>query len=387
MVSKKKYLKDRSYRIFRRSGLYITSTILLLFILIGFLTTIQPAYRISSETITKWTSDIDSIAFLNLISMESRAFENAYPEEEAFPSLSSTFMQVVTSIKPKDPRSLLGNEIPGFSIYDSQILIAGEGTDYTTLPYESSPPLEEVLRDREAIVETEEEEVEEKNEEGMTTGERKVVYLYNSHTRESFLPHLPDVTNPNLAHHSEVNITMVSDRLAKSLEAKGIGSQVEKTDIGKLLDEKGMEYWQSYTASREVVKEAFAANQEILFSFDLHRDSSHRELTTKQINGKDYAKIMFVIGEDHPNYEKNLKLATELHYLLEEKYPGLSRGVLRKGGAGTDGVFNQDLTENAILLEFGGVDNHLDELYRSADAFAEVFSEYYWDAESVQGDS
>lgn len=387
MVSKKKHLNNRSYRIFRRIGLYVSGMILILFILIGLLTTIQPAYRISSETITKWTSDIDSSAFLNLISMESRAFNNAFPDEEAFPSLSSTFIQVVTSIKPNDPRSLLGNEIPGFSIYDSQILIAGEGTDYTTLPYESSPPLEEVLKDREAIVETEEDEIEDKREDGLSTGDKKIVYLYNSHTRESFLPHLPNVNDPNIAHHPEVNITMVSDRLAKSLEARGVGSQVEDKDIGNLLDELGMEYWQSYDASREVVKEAFASNADIQFSFDIHRDSLGREHTTKEINGKDYAKIMFVIGEDHPNYEKNLELATELHYLLEEKYPGLSRGVLRKGGAGTNGVFNQDLLENAILMEFGGVDNNLDELYRSADAFAEVFSEFYWDAESVEGDS
>lgn len=39
---------------------------------------------------------------------------------------------------------------------------------------------------------------------------------------------------------------------------------------------------------------------------------------------------MFVVGAEHENHEKNLKFASELHYILEEKYPGLSRGVYPK---------------------------------------------------------
>lgn len=35
------------------------------------------------------------------------------------------------------------------------------------------------------------------------------------------------------------------------------------------------------------------------------------------------------------------------------------------------------------MIEFGGVENRLNELYRTADALAEVFSEYYWQAEKV----
>lgn len=38
-----------------------------------------------------------------------------------------------------------------------------------------------------------------------------------------------------------------------------------------------------------------------------------------------------------------------------------------------------------MLLEFGGVDNNMEELNRSIEAFAEVLSEYYWKAEEVSG--
>src|SRR5699024_110971 len=186
--------------------------------------------------------------------------------------------------------------------------------------------------------------------------------------------------------HSEVNITKVSDRLASQLESNGIGSQVESEDIGKLLDDRGMEYWASYDVAREVAQEALGSNDDIQYLIDIHRDSLGKDATTKEVNGESHARILFVVGEDHGDYEKNLEVATELHYLLEESYPGLSRGVITKGGAGSDGVYNQDLAENALLVEFGGVDNNFDELFRSADAFAEVFSEFYWsDAEEVKG--
>lgn len=379
--------QNRVNPIYKKSAMYLIS-IVVLFVSIGILTTIQPAYRFSSNTITEWTSDIDGSIFLSLLGMENRAFNQAYPNNETLPDISTTLFQIATSIKPNDPRSLLGNEVPGFSIFDSQILIAGEGTNYTNLPVESSPPLEEVLKDREAVIAEESTDNEKEEEESTpSTGERDVVFLYNTHNRESFLPHLPDETEPGHAWHDEVNITQVSDRLAKSLEAKGIGTNVDDTDISNELSEKGMNFSQSYEASRDVVEEAFSTNEEIQYVFDLHRDAVSRDVTTKDINGKSYARIMIVVGAEHDTHEKNLEFATELHYLLEEKYPGISRGVYPKEGSGTNGVFNQDLSENSLVLEFGGVENNMEELNRSADALADVFSEFYWDAEEVDTDS
>ncbi|MEC5422199.1 stage II sporulation protein P [Virgibacillus sp. C22-A2] len=384
LKNRKRYRKNPLYPFYKRSGMYLAS-IVLLFISIGILTTVQPAYRISSQAVTEWTSDIESATFLYLIGLENRAFKQAYPEDKTLPKLSTTLFHLATSVKPNDPRSLLGNELPGFSTFDSRLLIAGKGTNYTNLSIESSPPLEEVLKDREAIDDVAEEEITEKEikDNIPTTGDRNVVYIYNSHNRESFLPHLPGVKDPDLAHHKEVNITKVSDRLAKSMEANGIGTIVDDTDIMSILKDKDWTYGRSYDASRDVVQEAFSSNKEIQYVFDLHRDSIPYEKTTKEINGEMYGRIMIVVGAEHPDYEKNLGLAAELHYLLEEKYPGLSRGVYPKEGPGTNGVFNQDLSENSLILEFGGVENNLDELYRSADALADVFSEFYWDAEKV----
>ncbi|MEN2765931.1 stage II sporulation protein P [Ornithinibacillus xuwenensis] len=377
--------QPRILLLFKKSFLYVLS-VAILFVIIGLFTSISPAFRFSSNTITNWTSEIESSTFLYLLGMENRVFLEGLPPDSEVPKLSATLFQIATSIKPDDPRSLLGNELPGFSIYDSEIFIAGEGTNYTNLPVESTPPLEEVLKDREAVVDEDIDPVQsdEQKGDGPTTGGKDVVFIYNTHNYESFLPHLPGVTNPDLAQHSEVNVTNISDRLAESLRANGIGTTVGKTDTMKILDEKNMEYWQSYEAIRENVQEAFSTNKDIQYVFDIHRDSLGREETTKEIKGQAYAKIAFVIGGEYEGYEKNLELATKLHYIMEEKYPGLSRGVLPpKKGPGTNGVFNQDLHDNAVLIEIGGVGNNMEELYRSADALADVISEFYWDAEKV----
>ena len=102
-------------------------------------------------------------------------------------------------------------------------------------------------------------------------------------------------------------------------------------------------------------------------------------MTTKTINGTDYAKSLFVIGTGHADFGKNLKLAEKLHYMIEKKYEGLSRGVFEKERDNrNNGIYNQDLAENTLLIEIGGVDNTLDELYRTVDVLAEIISDYYW---------
>lgn len=385
MFSKNDTVRKRINPLLKNSGTIYLVSIIIMFVTIGFLTTVKPAYRFSSKAITEWTSDIDSSIFLHLLGMENRSFKQALPIDKTNPKLSTILFQIATNIKPNDLGSLLSQELPGLSSFGNRIIVAGEGTNYTNLSFESSPPLADVLKEREAILNEPEVEITEKEDGSVypSTGEKKVVFVYNTHNRESFLPHLPGVNDPNSAHHREVNITKVSDRFAKYLEARGIGTYVDKTDHMSVLDKRGWSYGQSYRASRDVAVEAVATNKDLEYIFDLHRDSLPRKMVTVDINGKSYAKLLFVVGAEHANYEKNLALATELNALIKEKHPGLSRGVITKEGPGSNGIYNQDISENALLIEFGGYDNTLEELYRTADIVAEVFSEYYWDAEKV----
>ena len=85
---------------------------------------------------------------------------------------------------------------------------------------------------------------------------------------------------------------------------------------------------------------------------------------------------MFVVGLEHKNYEKNLNTATEVNRLFEEKYPGLSRGIYKKEGTGVNGIYNQDISENVMLIELGGVDNNIDEVMNTINAITDVLSIY-----------
>jgi stage II sporulation protein P len=361
-----------------------------IFTLTGILTSLKPEYRISSSSVHSLTNSFTESSLIYLLGYENRYFLQAVPEDQRPPQYLNTLFQKATSINLDDPRSLLGGELPGFQHFDGELLVAGVGTNYTNMPMESAPPMEVLLAEREAAVENLQNV--DKPDEGKpvvppiySTDGKKVVFIYHTHTRESFLPMLKNVNNPDEAYHSTANITLVGQKLSDELEARGIGTYLDKTDFTGVLNEKGWKYGKSYDASRPTVQSAMAANNDIHFLFDLHRDYQRKEITTATINGNSYARTFFVIGGEHAKYEKNLKLAQDLHALLEKKYPGISRGVTTKQGASTNGKFNQDLSENSLVIEFGGVDNTLVELNRTAEAVADVFSEFYWNAEKVNG--
>jgi stage II sporulation protein P len=133
----------------------------------------------------------------------------------------------------------------------------------------------------------------------------------------------------------------------------------------------------------KTVKEAIASSKDLKFFFDLHRDSQKRKYTTIDIKGKSYAQVYFIIGHKNPNWEKNEAFATKIHDALDKKYPGISRGIWGKTAASGNAEYNQSLATDSVLIEVGGVDNTLEESYRTADALAEVISEIYWAEEKA----
>lgn len=372
-------------------GIAFLLFLLLSFSVSGLMTSLKPEYRLTSSSVNNVANHITGEWLYRLMGLENHYFLQSLPEDSKAPKLTNFMFMMSTNVNLDDPRSLLGRELPGFSLFDGKILVAGEGTNYTNLPIESAPPIEVLKAEQEAALQNTDGIDAGSDNAGsetppMSTGDRKVVYIYFSHNRESYLPYLKGVTDPNKAYHSQINVMNIGNKLKEQLENRGIGAAVERTDIQENLNKKGLGYGQSYQESRPVVQAAMAGNNELQYFIDIHRDSNRKDMTTKNINGKSYAKLIFVVGAEHSNYDKNLKLATELHKLLDKKYPGLSRGVIEKKGAGTNGKYNQDLSENAMLIEFGGVDNTFEELYRSSDALADVFSEYYWQAEKVNSD-
>lgn len=365
-------------------------SILIVFILISIITTTGFQYKFSSFSIKNSMSILSTESFLAILGTENPYFSKALPEGYQAPSLTKLGFELATNVEPGDIRSLLGRELPGFALYDTEIIVAGEGTNYTNLPYESAPPMDVILREREIVSESLDSGEDSKEPVAppkVTTNGKKVVYVYQSHSYESYLPLIKGETDPDKAYvynNPKANMIAVGGMLTEELEKRGIGVQHDTTNIGTLLSKSGLDHGSAYQISRPIVKEAMASNDDLQLFLDIHRDSERRKTTTVTINGKTYAKVAFVLGTSNKNYEENEKMATELHKMLDKSYPGLSRGVTKKNSlGGNNGIYNQDLSPNSIVIEFGGVDNTMEELRRTAAAVAEAISAYYWKAEKV----
>ena len=146
-----------------------------------------------------------------------------------------------------------------------------------------------------------------------------------------------------------------------------------------VLNTNGWKYGYSYKASRILLENAYKKNPSLDFFIDLHRDAASYDRTVTEIDGKKYAKILFVVGLEHENYEPNLQLARTLNERIKKIAPTLSRGVLEKKGPGVNGKYNQDFNKNTILIEVGGQYNYIEEVNNTLKIIAKVIYEYLED--------
>jgi len=202
-----------------------------------------------------------------------------------------------------------------------------------------------------------------------------LVYIYNSHQLENY-------DNSNLEIYGITpNVLMASYLLKEKLNEKGISTIVEDTNMTEFLELNNWDYSNSYKASRIFMLDKQNEYSSLKYYIDIHRDSVNKNLSTVTINNKEYAKILFVVGLEHKNYQRNLDLANKINDLFNKYYKGLSRGVLTKEGTGVNGIYNQDISENAMLIEVGGVDNNIDEVLNTVNAISDVLSIYIGDGD------
>ena len=197
-----------------------------------------------------------------------------------------------------------------------------------------------------------------------------IIYIYNTHQLENY-------NNKNLDIYGITpNVMMASYLLKEKLNRLGLPAIVEDTNITEFLNLNGWDHSSSYKASRLLILDKLNKHNSLKYLIDIHRDSVGKDLTYVEINKKKYAKILFVIGLEHKNYEKNLALANKLNEIFNKKYPKLSRGILKKEGQNVDGIYNQDISSNSMLIELGGVDNNIDEVLNTIEAISQVLKEY-----------
>ena len=200
-----------------------------------------------------------------------------------------------------------------------------------------------------------------------------IVYIYNTHQKEEY------TVEKNEPYNITPTVLTTSYMLEEQLLKHGIKSVVEESSVSEALNKNKWKYASSYKVTKTFLEKAKEKYPSLKFYIDVHRDSVKYSITTKTINDKKYARVMFLIGLENKNYEENLKVTEAINSEVEKKYPGLSRGIYKKKGKGVNGVYNQDFSSNCILIEFGGNKNTIDEVYNTVIAIGEIISNYIGD--------
>jgi len=178
------------------------------------------------------------------------------------------------------------------------------------------------------------------------------VFIYTTHYNEGYI--------------DNKTILEAAYLLQTKLNELGVMTIVSERSVIDYLNNNNLTYKDSYLATREFVKDALDEYDTLELIIDLHRDAVSRETSTASVDGVDYAKIMFVMNENYPNVE----LANKLNDIVLSK-ASITRGIYPKR---VDN-FNQDLSNNVILIEMGGNYNNFSEVENSTNILAESIKE------------
>lgn len=182
-------------------------------------------------------------------------------------------------------------------------------------------------------------------------GTNRPIAIYHTHSDESYQP-----TDGNFSIRAKGGIFKVGAALADGYRRAG-ANVFHSYNVHDPHD--GM----AYERSRRTVVQLLQKRPATLL--DVHRDAAPPNAYRRVVNGQTIAQMIFVIGNQNPNYQANLAYAKQLRDAANTKYPGLSKGILVTGGR-----FNQDLTPKDILLEFGAHTNTRQSAERAAAMFA-----------------
>ena len=195
------------------------------------------------------------------------------------------------------------------------------------------------------------------------------VYIYNSHQLENY-----DNSNYE-AYNITPNVLMASYMLKEKLNENGINTIAEDSDITEYMNLNNWNYNYSYLASRYFLENKIKDYPSLEYFIDIHRDSIKKNYSTITIDNKNYAKVLFVVGLEHKDCMYNLEFTKKINNKIVEKYPSLSRGVITKEGVGVNGIYNQDISHNSTLIEIGGYENKIDEVFNTIEILSEVLKE------------
>ena len=163
---------------------------------------------------------------------------------------------------------------------------------------------------------------------------KKLIAMYSTHSDESYVP-----DDGTASKWQNAGIYDVGDSLKAALEKRGINTVYSKeTFLPHDAD--------AYTRSRRTAEELLKQGPDALL--DIHRDAVPAEQYETEVNGQDISKVRLFVGRTNQNASENKAFARQIKAEADREYPGLIKDIfIGKGN------YNQDLSPNSLLLEFG----------------------------------
>lgn len=199
------------------------------------------------------------------------------------------------------------------------------------------------------------------------------ILIYHTHTLEAYRQITGEeyVEAGRWRTKDERNsVIAVGETLKKALEEYGYGVVHDKTE------HESPSLKTAYTRSNKTIQKYSEQYPAISVYIDVHRDASTNEKDYVKIDGKQCAKVMFVVGpnkkpEEKPKFESNYKLALAVTNELEEIKKGFTRPICVQNSSKH---YNQQSSDMCLLIEVGHNSNTLEQALNTAEYVAQALS-------------
>lgn len=188
------------------------------------------------------------------------------------------------------------------------------------------------------------------------------VLIYHTHALERYNSGIANVSKLSV-NDSKMSVREVGEALTQNLNSLNINT-LHNCTLHDLYDHN-----RAYVESLKTLTHYINSYPSISMTIDIHRDGSgvvgERLRAVKNINGRNAAKIMIVIGTNagtlkHPNWIENMKLALKLQNILNKIAPGLTKPIYLSSNR-----YNEHVTKGSLLIEIGGDGNSISEAKES----------------------
>ena len=168
-----------------------------------------------------------------------------------------------------------------------------------------------------------------------TDSDKKLIAMYVTHSDESYVP-----SDGTQSIEGQGGIYDVAREFRDALQAQGIDVILDEST--HLPHDSG-----AYRRSRQTAERLLQNGPDAII--DIHRDGiPDQSEYTVTVDGQSASRVRLLVGRGNQNSSVNREFAKQIKAVADKEYPGLVKDIFI--GKGT---YNQDLSPNAILLEFG----------------------------------